>query len=182
MKARAYTWALLLSTVAFTAFGCRRNIVRASPPSVAPVPVAETVPPPPPTPPPVIVETAPPPIESQPEPQPAAPAAPAPRPRPAPVEAAKPKAEPEPVPPQISPQLTPQQQQDAMRHTTDDVRTAEKNLQTASGRQLNASQKDLAGKISEFLAQAHEAIRANDWVRASDLARKASILSNELLK
>ena len=183
MKTYPYIWGLLLSIVVFAAFGCRRNIVRASPPSVAPEPIAEVAPPPPPTPPPVIIEQPQPLPATQPEPEPASPVAPpAPRPKPAPAEPAKAKPEPEPVPPQISPQLTPRQQQDAMRQTTDDVRTAEKNLQAANGKQLNASQKDLSGKISEFLAQAHEAIRANDWVRAAELARKASILSNELLK
>jgi hypothetical protein len=60
-----------------------------------------------------------------------------PRPIPAESEAAKPKPE----PPQISPQLSPQQQADAERLTTDEVRTAEKNLQLAGGKQLNASQK-----------------------------------------
>jgi hypothetical protein len=99
-------------------------------------------------------------------------------PRPAPAEAAKPKPE----PPQISPQLTPGQQADAERHTTDDVRTAERNLQLAGGKTLNASQNDLAEKIRGFLGQAHEAIRANDWMRAQTLASKAAILSNELLK
>ncbi len=103
--------------------------------------------------------------------------APAP-PRPAPAEAAKPKAE----PPQISPQLTPGQQADAERHTTDDVRTAERNLQLAGGRQFNSSQSDLADHVREFLSQAHAAIRANDWLRAQTLASKAAILSNELLK
>jgi hypothetical protein len=178
VKARIYIWALLLSVVALGASGCHRNIVKASPPSVAPPPVhplsapernnpvaeaqAEPVPPP------------------EVEPIPAGPAmnpAPSP-PRPTPAEASKPKPE----PPQISPQLSPQQQADAERLATDDVRTAEKNLQLAGGKQLNASQNDLAEKIRGFLGQAHEAIRANDWLRAQTLAQKAAILSNELLK
>jgi hypothetical protein len=78
--------------------------------------------------------------------------------------------------------MSPQQQADAERLTTDEVRTAEKNLQLAGGKQLNASQNDLAEKIRGFLGQAHEAIRTNDWLRAQTLAQKAAILSNELLK
>lgn len=184
MKARTNIWALLLLLAAFGSYGCRRNIVRASPASVAP-PSEQPETTPEPAAPVAVAEPEPAP-QPEPEPAPAAPVAkPAPvRPRPAPAEAEapKPKAEPEPEPPQISPQLTPQQQTEAIQHTTDDVRTAEKNLQLANGKSLNASQKDLAEKIGEFLAQAHEAIRANDWVRAQNLARKAAILSNELLK
>jgi hypothetical protein len=93
-------------------------------------------------------------------------------------EASKPKPE----PPQISPQLSPRQQADAERTTKGDILTAEKNLQLAEGKPLNASQNDLAEKTRESLARAHEAIQANDWLRAQDLAQKAAILSNELLK
>jgi len=37
-------------------------------------------------------------------------------------------------------------------------------------------------KISGFLSQAHEAIIADDWVRAQNLAEKAGVLSSELVK
>jgi hypothetical protein len=47
---------------------------------------------------------------------------------------------------------------------------------------LNAAQKDLVDKISGFLTQAHEAIVAEDWVRAQNLAEKARVLSVELVK
>ena len=78
--------------------------------------------------------------------------------------------------------MSPRDQADAMRHTTDDIRSAEKNLQLANGKRLNASQTDLVEKVKGFLSQAHEAIRANDWVRARNLALKAEILSTELIK
>jgi len=106
-----------------------------------------------------------------------------PRPRP-PVEAeaAAPKAEPEPEPVQIAPQLSAKDQAAAVRTTTDDIRVAERNLQVVYGRQLSASQNDLVGKIAGFLAQAHEAIRTGDWVRAQNLAQKAQVLSVELVK
>ena len=89
---------------------------------------------------------------------------------------------PESEPPQISPELSPRDQADAMRNTNDDIRTAEKNLQAANGKKLNASQTDLVGKVQGFLSQAREAIRANDWVRARNLALKAEVLSTELIK
>ncbi len=47
---------------------------------------------------------------------------------------------------------------------------------------MNASQNDLVAKIAGFLAQAHEAIRTGDWVRAQNLAQKAQVLSDELVK
>ena len=112
------------------------------------------------------------------------PGEPAPRPRPAPV-----AAEPEPprprtevAPPQISPILTPADQERLTRLSTDQIRIAERNLQLAAGRRLNAVQNDLAEKVRGFLSQAHEAIRANDWVRAQNLAEKAQVLSAELVK
>ena len=178
MKTRTHLCALLLCLAAFGISGCGRNIVRAAPPSVASPPPTE--PPPQPgivTPPPEAKSE--PSLEPRPEPaavNPAPKPAPA-RPRPAPAEPAplQPKAEPE--PPQISPQLTPAQQADAQRRTTDDIRVAERNLQLADGKQLNASQNDLVEKIRGFLGQAHEAIRATDWVRARNLAQKAQVLS-----
>lgn len=178
MKACTYIWALLLSLAALGAFGCHRNIVKASPASVSPprveplpaperpVTTAQAAPEPPPD-----VETAPAAPAMNPAPAP-------PRPAPAEAEASKPKPE----PPQISPQLSPQQQADAERLTNGDILTAEKNLQQAEGKQLNASQNDLAEKTREALGRAREAIHASDWLRAQNLAQKAAILSNELLK
>jgi hypothetical protein len=52
----------------------------------------------------------------------------------------------------------------------------------AVGKRLSAAQKDLTEKIRGFLAQAHDAIRAGDWVRALNLAEKARVLSDELVK
>jgi outer membrane biosynthesis protein TonB len=162
--------------------GCRRNIVRAAPPSVATPPDAEPFPQPTVTPQQSPVASAEPPeVKTPTQPVPAVAEQPRPRP-PVETEAAAPKAEPEPEPIQIAPQLSAKAQAAAVRTTTDDIRVAEKNLQVAYGRQLNASQNDLVGKIAGFLSQAHEAIRAGDWVRAQNLAQKAQVLSVELLK
>ena len=46
----------------------------------------------------------------------------------------------------------------------------------------STAQKELVGKISGFLGQAHEAILTDDWVRAQNLAEKARVLSVELTK
>lgn len=176
---------ILVALVCLTAVGlsgCRRNIVRAAPPSVAIPPDTEPFPQPT-----VVTQQPPAPAAEPPEvKQPAQPVpalAEQPRPR-APVEAevVAPKAEPEPEPIQIAPELSAKAEATAVRTTTDDIRVAERNLQVAYGRQLNASQNDLVGKIAGFLSQAHEAIRTGDWVRAQNLAQKAQVLSVQLVK
>jgi hypothetical protein len=176
---------VLLCAAALGATGCAgRRIVKAAPPSVSTPPVVvETAPAPPPTAPPPAQPT----VEPQPEtPAPTPPPAPAkrpapPRPRPPQPEAAEP-APPKPAPPQISPQLSTKELETAKTNTTSNITTAEKKLHQADGKQLNAAQKDLTEKISGFLNQAHEAILADDWVRAQNLAEKASVLSVELVK
>ena len=184
MSTRAYIFALLCLAAVGMA-GCRRNIVRAAPPSVAspPPPTASQ---PQPTVPATTAEATPaepPTLVPVPAAQPTVkPTQPRPRP-PAEPEPPKPKAEPEPTPPpQIAPQLSARQLADAQRRTTADIVTAEKNLQLATGKQLNATQTDLVDKIKAFLNQSHDAVHASDWVRAENLAHKAQILSGELAK
>jgi outer membrane biosynthesis protein TonB len=178
---------VLLLAAAFGAAGCgTKHIVRAAPPSVS-IPPPQEAPPlqPPPTPPAAETKTEEPPPEAPPpeEPPPAPAKRPAPRPRPAQPETADP-APPKPAPPQISPQLSPKDLATAQSNTRSNIKTAEDNLQLASGKQLSlsAAQKDLVEKISGFLSQAHEAIIADDWVRAQNLAEKAGVLSSELVK
>jgi hypothetical protein len=186
MKTRTHIAALLLCLAGLTLAGCGRNIVRAASPSVTIPPPSQPAPQPGlgspdpiaapelPSPAPDMPELV---VAPGPEPQP-------PRPQPSPV-AAEPEL-PAPrmdvAPPQISPILTPADQERLTRLSTDQIRTAERNLQLAAGRRLNAVQDDLAEKVRGFLSQAHEAIRANDWVRAQNLAEKAQVLSAELVK
>lgn len=178
-----FVFAFLLGLAVVAATGCRRNIVRAEPPSVVSPPAA-VEPLPAPEPPATVAESTPAPVPepsaSLPPPANISPESLPARPRTAPAEAPKPKAEQ--PPPEIAPQLSPRQQAEATRSTTNDIRVAERNLQMASGKQLKASQKDLVDKIQGFLAQAHEAIRVDDWVRAQNLAHKAQVLSVELIR
>lgn len=83
--------------------------------------------------------------------------------------------------PQISPQLSPADQQSYERRMTDDINEAEKNLQQANGRQLNAYQQDLVEKTRSFIDQSHDASKGGDWARAQMLAQKARLLSTELV-
>jgi len=163
--------------------GCAsKHIVRAAPPSVSTPPPEETAPMPlPETPPPVSTTEEPAPEVPSPVPPPVPGKRPAAPRRPAPAETADPSPA-KPAPPQISPQLSARDLAATKKNTTDNIMTAERNLQSASGKQLSAAQKDLVEKIRGFLNQSHEAIKSDDWVRAQSLAEKARVLSAELVK
>jgi hypothetical protein len=93
--------------------------------------------------------------------------------------------EPEPEPtkpeaPQISPQLSPDEKSRAQASTDADINAAQQVLDTAAHHPLNATQQDMAGKITSFLTQAREAISVADWLRAKSLAQKAHVLATEL--
>lgn len=164
--------------------GCAsKHIVSAAPPSVSIPPPDETSPMPQPEAPPLVITVE--------EPAPEVPSpAPAPAPakrtvaprRPAQPETVEPPPAKPPEPPQISPQISTRDLNSAKKNTTAHITTAEQNLQLASGKQLNEAQKDLTEKIKSFLGEAHEAILADDWVRALNLAEKARVLSAELVK
>ena len=173
----------LLCAVSTGLAGCaNKHIVRAAPPSVSTPPPDETSPmPPPEAPPPVSTTEEPAPEVPSPAPPPALGKRPAPPRRPAPTETAEPTPA-KPAPPQISPQLSASDLEATKRGTTKNITNAEQNLQLANGKQLNAAQKDLTEKINGFLKQAHEAILADDWIRAQNLAEKARVLSAELVK
>jgi hypothetical protein len=184
MKLRSQLALLFLCVSAPILVGCGRNIVRAASPSVTTPPQPEakpvataSVPAPEPIPAPEITQPAP---ELAPTPV-AEPRPPRPRPAPAPA-----PAPPQPVapvaPPRISPVLTAADQQRLTQLATDQIRVAERNLQSTTSKRRNSLQQDLYQKVQGFLEQAHEAIAANDWVRAQNLAEKAQVLSSELVK
>ena len=173
----------LLCAISAGLAGCAsKHIVRAAPPSVSTPPPEEASPMPTPETPPPVNTTE----EPAPEvPSPAVPPSPAKRPtpprRPVQAETADPTPS-KPAPPQISPQLSARDLEATKKSTTANITTAEQNLQLANGKQLSAAQKDLTEKIKGFLSQSHEAIMADDWVRAQNLAEKARVLSAELVK
>lgn len=173
----------LLCAVSAAMAGCaNKHIVRAAPPSVSAPPPDDTSPMPlPETPPPVTTTEEPAPEVPSPAPPPVPGKRPAAPRRPAPAETADPTPA-KLAPPQISPQLSARDLEATKKSTTANITTAEHNLQLANGRQLSAAQKDLTEKIKGFLSQSHEAIMADDWVRAQNLAEKARVLSAELVK
>jgi hypothetical protein len=108
---------------------------------------------------------------------PAAPRRPAPEQTPADADTAPSH----PPAPQIAPQLSPGDEAAYQRKTGEDISVAESNLQQTDGKQLNATQLDLTGKIRSFLSQSRDASKSGDWARAQNLAQKARLLSVELI-
>ena len=107
-----------------------------------------------------------------------------PRPHVAPAPSATPAApvaEVKPRAPTIAPQLSQAEFAAARQETNESLDIAEKNLAATRGKTLNAAQSDLVSKIKGFLKDAREAAGAGDWVLARNLAKKAQVLSEELL-
>jgi fructose-specific component phosphotransferase system IIB-like protein len=103
----------------------------------------------------------------------------APAPSPTPAASA---AEGKPPAPTIAPQLSKAEFAAAQQETNQSLEIAEKNLAATRGKTLNAAQSDLVSKIKGFLNDAREAVRVGDWVLARNLAKKAQVLSEELLR
>jgi hypothetical protein len=85
-----------------------------------------------------------------------------------------------PEPPQIVPQLTAEETTAAQQQTSLSLSVAERNIAASRGRSLNAMQSDLASKVRSFVTEAREAAHVGDWTRASNAAKKAQVLSEEL--
>jgi len=82
--------------------------------------------------------------------------------------------------PMIAPELTPQESAVAQQQTNQSLGIAERNLESARGKNLNTAQADLVSKIRGFIKDAREAAQIKDWSRARSLAKKAQVLSEEL--
>ncbi|HVB85356.1 MAG TPA: hypothetical protein VNK23_01655 [Candidatus Dormibacteraeota bacterium] len=184
---------LLVCAISLCAAGCARNHVHASVPvssppmAPSPEPVRPmTIAPDTDATPPVDAEMAPPAIQASstpPVPMVIAPTTTPPAPkRRAEEHPAQPDQQPAEHPaPQISPQISATDQSADARKTSDDIATAERNLQQTNGKKLSAAQQDLADKIRSFVAQSRDASKTGDWDRAQNLAQKARLLSTELL-
>ena len=109
-----------------------------------------------------------------------------PRPRvapaPAPAASAPPADAEKPEAPTIAAQLSKEEFAAAQQETNQSLEIAEKNLASTSNKRLNAAQNDLVSKIKGFLKDAREAAQAGDWARARNLAKKAQVLSEELVR
>jgi hypothetical protein len=78
---------------------------------------------------------------------------------------------------------TSEEQASQQRFTTEQLTTGtEENLKKIAGRQLSPSQQEVVSQIKQFTQQAKAAIAAGDLVRGHNLAMKAHLLSDELVK
>ena len=67
--------------------------------------------------------------------------------------------------------------------STEELRVAtEENLKKMAGRQLNSSQQEMVSQIKQFMEQSKTAAAAGDLQRGHNLAMKARLLSEELVK
>jgi hypothetical protein len=85
------------------------------------------------------------------------------------------------VVPTIASQLTAEESAAAQQETNQSLSIADKNLAALRGKPLNDVQRDRVSKTQGFLKDAREAAQAGDWERARNLAKKAQVLSEELL-
>lgn len=84
--------------------------------------------------------------------------------------------------PTIAAQMSKEEVAAAQQETNQSLDIVEKNLASAGNKRLNAAQNDLVSKIKGFLKDAREAAQAGDWARARNLAKKAQVLSEELVR
>jgi len=83
---------------------------------------------------------------------------------------------------QLAPGMTPQQAAQ-QRQTTEDLLTStEANLQKLSGRNLDQNQQSTIDQVRDFMKQARAANEASDFTRARNLAFKAQLLSEDLIR
>ena len=69
------------------------------------------------------------------------------------------------------------------RDTTDQLLgSVENNLKQVSGRQLSTAQQEMVNQIQQFIQQSKAAVAAGDMERGHNLAMKAHLLSDELVK
>jgi hypothetical protein len=84
--------------------------------------------------------------------------------------------------PVLSPQLTPDEQSAAQRQAQQSLHVAQQNLAAILGRKLSTTQAELLERVRSFIAQASEALRGGDVLRARNLAQKAELLSFDLTR
>jgi len=96
---------------------------------------------------------------------------------PAPAESADPKKT---AAPSLAPLLSEQEVAEAQRQIGESAAAAQRHLDAAKGRSLNAAQSDLVAKVTSFLEESKGAAHEGDWTRARNLAKKAQVLAEEL--
>jgi hypothetical protein len=88
---------------------------------------------------------------------------------------------PAPAVPQLEQILSPEQRQAYNEAIDTNITRAQRTLELVQGRRLNPDQKMTADRVRAFLQQAAEA-RKTDLFRAKNLAERASVLADDLLR
>jgi hypothetical protein len=83
--------------------------------------------------------------------------------------------------PQLEQILTPEQQQAYSDEIDNNIGKAQKTVDTLQGRRLSREQKTYLARVRAFIDQAKEA-RKTDLFRAKNLAERASVLAEDLLR
>ena len=83
--------------------------------------------------------------------------------------------------PQLEQILTPEQRQAYIDEIDTNVGRAQKTVDSLQGRRLNRDQKTYLARVRAFIDQANEA-RKTDLFRAKNLAERASVLADDLLR
>jgi hypothetical protein len=77
---------------------------------------------------------------------------------------------------------TPAEQASNQRSTEQLTAATEENLKTIAERKLTPSQQEMVSQVKQFMEQSKTAVAAGNLERGHNLARKAQLLSEELLK
>jgi hypothetical protein len=83
---------------------------------------------------------------------------------------------------QLAPSVTDQQASQQRQSTAQLLASTDANLNKISARQLSSSQQDMVNQIRNYVQQAKEAEKAGDLQRARNLAFKAQLLSDDVLR
>ena len=83
---------------------------------------------------------------------------------------------------QLAPSVTDQQASQQRQSTAQLLASTDANLNKISARQLNSSQQDMVNQIRNYVQQSKAAQAAGDLQRARNLAFKAQLLSDEVLR
>ena len=83
---------------------------------------------------------------------------------------------------QLAPGMTPEQAARQRQNTEDLLASTEANLQKLSSRSLGPDQQATVDQVRDFMKQARAANDASDFTRARNLAFKAQLLSDDLVR
>ncbi len=78
--------------------------------------------------------------------------------------------------------MSPKQSSNQLKNADDLLAGTESNLKQISGRSLNATQQETVKQIQQYMDQARKAIHEGDLDRGRNLAFKAHLLSDDLVK